>query len=888
MNPLWRRYARFFGPNPAEDVRDELRFHLDRKIEDLIAQGHTPAQARREALRGFGNLKEVQSMGEQMIGSLERTRERRGYWEEFRQDLAYALRSLRKEWSFSLITILILSLGLAANTAVFSVVNTVLLRPLPFPDSQSLVWLSPDAEVKPEKRAAAGLSEVTYTIDAYEAYQRSNQSFASLTAYMPFFGAADFILTGRKEPLEVSGVLVAQNFFPTLGIAPRLGRNFTPEEAAKGGQKAVLLSHAFWQNTLGADPAIIGQPLALDNQLYRVAGVLPPDFDFGAVFAPGTHFDVFVPAIQDEMRNWGNVFFAIGRLKPGISITAAQAEANILFPQLRASHRNWWASYASTLTPLKQHVSGKLERSLLLLWSAVGLILLIVCVNLSNLQLARASARSREFSIRSALGAGRARLFRQLLTESLVLSTLGASLGLALAWVLIESISRSGSLALPLLTAIHIDSAALGWTALLTLGVALLFGIVPGIKYATANIQESLRSGGQRSGSGRLQESFRALLVISEVALAAMLLIGAGLLLRSFLNLMDTDLGFQPSRAASLSITYSAKSASERATKLEEILRNVRAIPGIEEAGVVDMLPLGRNRSWGLFPKGRQLAPGESANAIVRVATPGYLPAMGAHFLSGRDFTWRDQPDTPLSIILNQSLAKKYFGDLDPVGRSIFQGNREGTVIGVVANLRVHNLESQGDGEFYVSPAQAGPNGANLVVRTQLPPEQFTAALLETLRRLNPNQPAATLVPLTNLIDRAVSPRRFFALLIGTFATLGLILASLGIYGVISYSVANQTREIGIRMALGATTAQVRFAVVGRSLALALTGAFIGAIAAAGGTRFIASLLYGTQPLDALTFTSTLALLCTVALFAAFLPARRASLIDPQEALRST
>ncbi len=891
--PLWRRYASLLGPDPKADVDDELRFHLESRAEDLIAQGWRPDTARQEAERQFGNLRRLGEMGEQLGRQRQRRRERREYAGEVLQDLRYTLRTLSRDRGFAFITVLILALGIASNTAVFSVVNTMLLRPLPFPEARQLTWLlASDRSLSPELRKTAGLSSVTYTVAAFEEFQRQNHSFQSVTSYNPFFGNSEYTLTGRGEPQPVAGVMVAGNFFQTLGVQPALGRLFVKEECQKGGRPAVLLSDAFWRRQFAGDPAIVGQVITLSKHPVTVAGVLPPSFDFGSVFSPGLRIDLYVPAVMDELRNWGNTLAVVGRLKPGVSVTEAQAEADVLFPQLHAAHRDWWSDYASTITGLKDFVSGKVKRSLIVLWCAVGLILLIVCVNLSNLLLARVTTRSKEFAMRIALGAGRGRLFRQLLTESLVLTSAGAILGLGLAFGLTTWLAHQSSIALPLLSSVAVDRAALAWTLLITVATSLLFGSVPALRLSAGNIQDALKNSGAGMSTGRKHERLRALMVISEVALACVLLISAGLLLRSFVNVLDVDLGFQPSRAAVIKIDYDdGNNPARRGVILQEILRNITAIPGIESAGIADMLPLGRNRSWGFKSKDKVYRNNEDVSALVRIVTPGYLAAMGMRLKEGRDFSWRDAANSEPVVIVNEAAARRHWDGQDPVGRLALTPGGDGwqatRVIGVISDVREHSLETSADPEMYLPAWQAVPEGAELVVRTKLPPEALASSIMKSLRSQNPNQPAAEFGPLQRIVDQAVSPRRFFVLLVTSFAALGLVLASLGIFGVISYSVTRQTQEIGIRMALGASNSQVELGVIARALRLALTGAVLGMLASLAAARWVASLLFGTKPSDPVTFLSIVLLLVVIALAAGYIPARRASRIEPIIALRS-
>ena len=886
--PIWRRYARLFGADPAADIDDELRFHLEAKVDDLVAQGWPPAEARREAERQFGDVCAVREEGERVSRQMEQTVERKDYWGSCIQDARYVLRTLANDRAFAVVTVLIMALGIAANTAVFSVVNAVLLRPLPFPEAHQLTWHISGRDLATKLREAAGLSGVTYTVAAYEEFQRHNRSFQQVASYNPFLGNSEYTLTGSGEPQAVAGVMVSENFFQTLGVEPRLGRLFSHEECIKGGRPAVLLSYAFWQRQFAGDPGLVGQAITLNKQSVTVTGVLPPSFDFGSVFTPGTRIDLFVPAVMDDIRDWGNTLALVGRLRPGLSVAQAQAEADVLMPQLKAAHKEWWGDYTSTILPLKDFVSGKLRRALIVLWCAVGLILLIVCVNLLNLMLARSAARGKEFAMRSALGAARGRLLRMLITESMVLSAAGAALGLILAFALTTWLARQGSIALPLLSSVRVDAAAFLWTLLLTTASAILFGIVPGLHLTTGSLQDALKDSGHGATAGRKHETLRASLVISEVALACVLLIGAGLLLRSFLRVLDVDLGFQPSRAAVIKVDYEySNDGDKRGAVLQEMVRRVESIPGVEGAGVADMLPLGRNRSWGLAAKGKVYPKDEPTGALVRIVTPGYLNAMGMRFKDGRDFTWQDTAKSQFVVIINQTAARRYWQGEDPLGREARIGRNVARVIGIVADARQHTLEDSSGPEMYLMATQADPEGAELVVRTKLPPATLASSVMRELRALNPAQPAAEFRPLQWIVDRSVSPRRFFVWLVGSFAALGLILASLGIYGVISYSVARQTREIGIRMALGASAPQVQRNVLTRAMRLTLAGVTAGLVVSLAAAKWIEALLFGTRPTDPETYLGIVFLLAAVALLAGYIPARRASHVDPMNALRT-
>ncbi len=572
-----------------------------------------------------------------------------------------------------------------------------------------------------------------------------------------------------------------------------------------------------------------------------------------------------------------------------MTLGQAQSEADLLFPKLQASlkHPEWHAGYRATLFNLKEYVSGQLRRSLIVLWSAVGLILLIVCVNLSNLLLARAAARSREFAMRSALGAGKGRLLRQLLTESLVLSGAGAVLGLAMAFGVVTWLAHQGSLALPLLHSIRIDGPALGWTVLIAVTAALFFGVVPGLRISGGNLQEVLKDAAHGTSSGRKQDRMRSLLVISEIALACVLLVGAGLLLRSFLRVLDVDLGFRPDRAAAISVDDDDGHDPARRTAIwQEVIRRVETIPGVENAGITDNLPLSRNRSWGISAKGHDYAPDELKGTFVYIVSPGYLDSIGMRLVAGRDISWSDGPVSPKVVIINQTVGRKLWPGQDPIGR-IAEVNGDTQVIGVVADVRESGAESTPGWQMYLPASQFDPEGSELVVRSRLPAETLAPAVMATLRSINPGQPATEFKPIQGLVDHAVSPRRFFALLVGVFAALGLCLASLGICGVISYSVTQRTQEIGIRMALGATRGRVQLGVLFRTLRMALLGIALGAVTSLAVSGLIGSLLFATAPNDPATFLVISLLLVSVALVAGYIPARRASRINPVIALRN-
>lgn len=870
-----QRVRSFFRKDAMDrELDEEMASHIEMAVEENLKKGMGEEEARRQALVRFG--------GEQQ--AKETHREARGLpWVDMvLQDLRYTFRSLRRDRGFAFIAIVILALGIGANIAVFSVVNTLVLRPLPFPHAEQLVWFAGN-------HGQGGLSGVTYNVSSYEEYAKHARSFQEVTCYQAFWGSTEYNMTGHGDPKHVQAVMVANNFFHMMGVNPLLGRTFRPEEHAKGAALVSMLTYAFWQREFGGDPNVVGRTIEMNNKAVTIIGVLPQSFDFASVFSPGLRVDFFIPAYMDEIRNWGNTVAIVARLKPGVTLGQAQAEANILSPQFRAAHPepDWFMEYTADLSSLQDYVTGKLRRSLFALWGAVGLILLIVCVNLSNLLLARLASRSKEFAMRSALGAGRGRLIGQLLTESLALSGIGATLGVAIAYGVTTYLAHQGSITLPMLNLVRVDGAALLWTLLITLLVGLLFGIVPGLILSRTNVQESLKDAGRGLSEGRGHDRLRSVLVVSEVALACVLLVGSGLLLRSFLRVLDVDLGFQPSEAAVVDINYDPGAKGEKiAPSLQQILAAVKAVPGVEAAGVADMLPLDRDRSWGLVNPSREYGKNDQQSAIVRIVTPGYLEAMGIRLIEGRDITWQEVFDRAPVAVINETAARYHWPGQSPIGREARGfSDKPGRIIGVVADVRVSSLESSSGPEIYL-PASIDPEGAQLVVRSKLPPDVLTTSILPVLRRLNPAQPNNTFRPVQSLVDRSVSPRRFFVYLVGIFAALGLTLAALGIYGVISYSVTRQTHEIGIRMALGASGAQVQRSVIGRTLRLAGIGIAIGAVGSIVIARWIESLLFRTEPWDPVAFVSMVTLLLAIAGLAGYIPSMRASRVEPVIALR--
>jgi predicted permease len=877
-----RLLAHFRATALDSDLDAEMAAHLQFAIDNNLQRGLSPSEARRQALIHFGGPQQ----------SRETHRETRSFQklDDLFQDVRYTIRTLRKDRSFALIAIIILAIGIGANIVVFSVVNTLLLRPLPFPNSQQLVWIAPPP-------SSCGLSCATYSADAYEEFRDQSLAYQGVTAFEAFSTPDNLRLTGHGEPVPATSMEVIGNFFQVLGVTPLKGRLFSAEETRPGGPNVALLAEPYWRRQFNSDSHIVGKTIILNDTTFTVVGVLPASFDFGAVFSPGSRVDLFTPLDLDQERMWGNIVTLIGRLKPSVTIAQALADAQRIEGNLyfNTKYPQTLGRYRGDLIPisLKDYVTGKLRRSLIVLWCAVGAILLIAGVNLSSLLLARAAARAKEFAIRGALGANRERIVRQLLLESLVLSGAGALAGLGFAVALTVWLTRQGSIALPLLNSLRIDTQALAWTALTAIVTAMIFGLLPGLRIAGGNLQETLKDSSPGAGLGRKHERLRSVLVVTEVALASMLLVSAGLLLRSFVKVLDLDLGFQPDRAASIKVEYDdsaptgLESQAKRGVILEQILDRITALPGVEAAGMADYLPLGPNREWDTpVPQGKTFREGELPAPLVYVVTPGFFRAMGIR-LRGRDFSWSDGPTGAKVVLINESAARIYWPDRDAVGQILMRDHEQDRVIGVVDDVHEEHVEGGTGSQIYYPVTQQGPNGAQLVIRTALPPATFGPTVLRTLRDLNPKQPAAEFRPIRTIVDRAISPRRFFMILVAAFAVLGLTLAALGIYGVISYTVTRRTQEFGIRMALGATPQLVQRSVLISTLRLAATGVAVGLFVSLLCSQIMISLLFQTKPNDPATIAAVALLLVIVAMIAGYVPALRATRIHPAVALRT-
>jgi predicted permease len=640
-----------------------------------------------------------------------------------------------------------------------------------------------------------------------------------------------------------------------------------------------------------ADPAIVGSSVTLNNQAHTIVGVLPASFDFASMFAPGSHFDLYFPfPLSAETHRWGNTMAMIGRLKPGISPQVAHAEVRSIAEQLTKEHTNR-NGFQGNVKPLAEHVSGRVRLAVWVLAGAVAMVMLIVCANLSNLLLARTAARQKEMAIRTALGAGRKRLLAQMLTEGIVLSFSGALLGFALSIAGTRALTSLQAVSIPLLSEVRTDFTALAFTLGVALVTGIVFGLAPAFQAGGAALTDALKEASRGSTEGRGRAWIRNTLVVSEIAFACVLVVGAGLLIRSFIRVLDVDMGFVADRAATIRVDPDRRfeNNEQRNAYYDEVLRLVKAIPGVQGAGITDALPLGRNRTWGAGAKGVVYERGRFPFAFPRMISDGYFGAMGIPLLAGRDFTPADTVGGEQVMIVNETMARALWPGQDALGKYVLGPcAKERKVVGVVGDVRHLALEQASGNEMYIPLRQCGDlPTADMVVRSAVPPAQIIGRVREALLPLAPNLPGNDFRTLQQIVDKAVSPRRFIVILLGGFAVFALILASLGIYGLISYSVNLRTQEIGIRMALGASARDVQSRIIVQTLWLAIIGMALGTAASWVLVRSASGLLFGITPRDPGTFAGMVVVLTLVALAAGYFPARRASRVDPMVALRA-
>ncbi len=801
-------------------------------------------------------------------------------WEdEMIQDLRYGMRMLLKNPGFTMIAVITLALGIGANTAIFSIVNAVLLRPLAFkePDRIVHIW---------ERELKRGADRYPLSPPNFIDYRDQSRVFAQIGAYSP----QNINLTGVAEPERLDGVRASAGIFAALGANPLLGRAYRPEEEQPGQNRVVMLSQGFWQRRFGSDQTIIGKSLTLDGEPHTVVGVMPAGFQFpsdseqAALWVPMTFS-------ASELTNRGfHAYGAVARLKAGTSRARALAELEAIAGRLRQQYPATNGSYGVNLTPVHEQVVGKARPTLLKLFGAVGLVLLIACANVASLLLSRSAARRREIAVRTALGASRGRILRQLITENFALSLLGGAVGLLLAAWSIGLLKRIGTHAIPRLQEIAIDGWVLGFCFSLALLTSLLAGLAAGLQATKVDVNESLKEGA-RSTVGRGHNRIRRLLVVSEMALSLVLLISAGLISKSLLLLQAVNPGIRPDNVLTMRVSLNSKKGLQVVNYYQELLQRIGRIAGLESVGAISHLPLsGAVAFFGFTIDGKPSAPGEERSTHFRAISPDYLRTMGIPLLNGRDFTEQDDERATTVILINETLARRHFHGEDPIGRrlSITFGDTQAMreIVGVVADVKHRGLTNESGSEVYVPYPQLPLVRMNIVARTAGDPLDIVAAVRNEAFAVDRNQPVADIRTMESYLADSIAQPRFNTILLGLFAALALALAIVGIYGVMSYFITQRTHEIGIRLALGARSGDVLRIVVRQGMTLTMSGLLIGLTLAFAATRLLTNLLYGVGPTDPLTFIVISSLFALVALLACYLPGRRAAKVDPIEALR--
>jgi putative ABC transport system permease protein len=865
---------KFWGQNKDEELDAEIRSHLDEAIHDRIERGESPDEARVNALREFGNVGLVKEVTREMWG-----------WatlKQVAQDLRFGLRMLWKNPGFSLVAILTLALGIGTNTAIFSIVNGVLLRPLPYPGAERLVYFE---GINPDR----GISKAALSVPDYLDWRSQADAFESIAVFVE----GGMPLTGDgAEPERVPRAAVTPSFFPTMGVTPLMGRALLKEDEVADDWVAVL-SYGLWQRRFGGSPNVVGSWFTFGgNTRCMVVGVMPRGFDYPAKTQVWT---LLYPNPKERRNN--RYVKVIGRLKPTATSAEAQSQIDTISARLEQQYPETNNGWSARLQGLQAWTTKDVRTSLLLLLGAVGFVLLIACANIANLLLARASARRKEIALRTALGAGRWRIIRQLLTESLLLAALGGAVGLALSLMLTKFLIAIGPADVPRLDEVGLDVRVLGFTVGVVGLVGLLFGLAPALQVSKTDLNDVLKEGGRGSSEGHGRNRVRSLLVVSEIALSVLLLIGAGLLIKSFVLLRDVNPGFEPENVLTMRVAFFDpryyRDIQLQPTFFRELTSRVSALPGVEAAGGTVSLPLGGSdfgvgRSF--VPEGRPLATEEALQAEYFVVTPDYFKTMRIAVKTGRSFTDRDTAETPQVIVVNESLARRIFAGEDPIGKRITAWPDEKVpreIVGVVGDVKSRKLEAETGYQIYVPYAQdAGWGALSLAVRTKGEPEALTSAVRGAIFSIDKNQPAYDIKTMDDVFSASVANTRLVVLLFGVFSIFALLLASIGVYGLIAYSVAQRTHEIGIRLAVGAQTKDVLRMIITQGVILTLVGASLGLAGAFATTRVMRGLLYGVSATDPLIFMGVSLLLTVVALLACYIPARRATKVDPMIALR--
>jgi predicted permease len=875
-----RLRALFRRESVLQDIEEELRIHVEMETERNIERGMPPDEAQAAARKSFGQLSRNTELSYDIRGG--------GWLETFWQDLRYGARMLRKQPGFSLIAVLTLALGIGANTAIFSVVNAVLVKPLLYPHSDLVVQIW-----QTNPRANRWGEWISYP--AFVDYRRQNRVFEDIGAYRTWL----WNITGGDHPEVLRGARVTSNLFSVLSVQPMLGRSFLPEEEQPGRNQVVILSYGFWQRRFGSDPALVGKTVTIDGLNHTVVGVMPPGFDLpynvsSAVFAS----DAWIPPGDDpELEDRGSPNYRVlARLKPGITIQQAQANIEAIALGLAEQYPEN-REMSATVVGLQQNLVKEARPTLLLLLGAVGFVLLIACANVANLQLTRTTARQKEAAIRLALGASRLQLIRQLLTESMLLALLGGAAGLLLAIWGVEFLVRLGP-DIPRLQDTSIDPRVISFTLVLSLATGVIFGMAPAFQGSRIDLNETLKESGIRAQAGSGRGRTRSLLVITEMALALMLLISAGLFIQSFMRLQKVDPGFNPHGVLTAYIMLPSSKYTEprrQAAFFKEVINRIEALPGVEAVGGASSMPFTGTNDAGYFriegiPERRAGDP--LIEAEQPKITPGYIRAMEIPVLMGRSFNWADNENSPQVAVVSEALVQLYWPNEDPIGKRLSINNDSDgkpvwrQIVGVVKDVKHDGLAKQPRPVIFSPLLQYPVPYTILAIRTHTDPSSLSPAIRRAVTAVDSEQPIFRINTMERFISDSVSDSRFQTQLLTVFAAVALALAAVGIYGVVGYSVNQRTHEIGIRLALGARQRDVLKMVVKQGMELATTGVVIGLAGAFALTRLMKDFLFGVNASDPLTFGVIALILTLIALLACYFPARRATKVDPLVALR--